>query len=153
MKNGPKIVKNVNFQKHFFFCSKYVTLSLHVKNSSCRSNEVACGQYKDKEGKTIKNWKMTQKMSILQNFEKCFGISFHFVLRTYHTKKYDSTTKNVDRVLSPTSAYYNSEPVYRWRCHIAMNHFKTINFLSYPSLKKCKQEVFSISIIFSLPGY
>jgi len=54
------------------------------------SNEVACGQYKDKEGK---------------NDQKCFGILIHFVLRTHHTKKYDSTTKNVGRVLSPTSAY------------------------------------------------
>ena len=92
MKNGPKIVKNENFQKTFFFCSKYVTLSLHVKNLSCRSNEVACGQYKDKEGKNDQKLKNGPKNVNFQNFEKCFGILFHFVLRTYHTKKYDSTT-------------------------------------------------------------
>ena len=105
MKNGPKIVKNENFQKTFFFCSKYVTLSLCVKNLSCRSNEVACGQYKDKEGKNDQKLKNGPKNVNFQNFEKCFGILFHFVLRTYHTKKYDSTTKNVVRVLLPTSAY------------------------------------------------
>ena len=30
--NCPKIVKNENFQKTFFFCSFYVTLSLDAKN-------------------------------------------------------------------------------------------------------------------------
>ena len=32
-------------------CSFYVTLSLHAKKYGCRSNGVACGQYKDKEQK------------------------------------------------------------------------------------------------------
>ena len=51
VKNGPQIVKNKNFQKIFFFCSFYVIMSLHAKNCACRSNGVACGQYKDKEEK------------------------------------------------------------------------------------------------------
>ena len=51
MKNGPKIVKNENFQKTFFFCSFYVTLSLHAKKYGCRTNGVACGQYKYKKQK------------------------------------------------------------------------------------------------------
>ena len=51
VKNGPEIVKNENFQKKIFFCSFYVIMSLHAKNCVCRSNGLACGQYKDKEGK------------------------------------------------------------------------------------------------------
>ena len=53
-----KIVKNENFQKKIFFCSFYVTLSLHTKNYGCRSSGVACGEYKDKEGgeKMTKNF-------------------------------------------------------------------------------------------------
>ena len=54
---------------------------------------MACGQYKDKEGKNDQKLKNGPKNVNFQNFEKCFGILFHFVLRTYHTKKYDSTTK------------------------------------------------------------
>ena len=72
MKNGPKIVKNEHFQKTFFFCSKYVTLSLRVKNLSCRSNEVACGQYKDKEGKNDQKLKNGHKKVNFQNFQKLF---------------------------------------------------------------------------------
>ena len=58
VKNGPEIVKNENFQKKIFFCSFYVTLSLHTKNYGCRSSGVACGEYKDKEGgeKMTKNF-------------------------------------------------------------------------------------------------
>ena len=51
MKNGPKIVKNENFQKTFFFCSFYVILNLHAKKQDYMSNGVTCGQYKDKERK------------------------------------------------------------------------------------------------------
>ena len=51
VKNCPQIVKNENFQKKYFFCSFYVIMSLHAKNFVCRSNGVACGQYKDKEEK------------------------------------------------------------------------------------------------------
>ena len=96
-----KSVKMKIFKK-VFFCPFYAILSLHVKNQSCRSNEVACGQYKNKEGEKMKNG---PKNVNFQNFDRCCGIVFHFVLRTYHTKKYDSTTKNVVRVLWPTSAY------------------------------------------------
>ena len=54
----------------------------------------------------IKREKNNQKLKNgPKNFEKCFGILFYFVLRTYHTEKYGSTKKNVGRVLSPTSAY------------------------------------------------
>ena len=54
-----KIVKHrkkwpSNCQKYYyffiyFFCSFYVITSLHAKNVICRSNEVTCGQHKDKE--------------------------------------------------------------------------------------------------------
>ena len=37
--------------KKYFFCSFNVIMSLHAKNCVCRSNGVACGQYKDKEEK------------------------------------------------------------------------------------------------------
>ena len=57
IKNGSKIVKNENFQKNIFFCSFYVTLSLHAKNFDCTSAGVSCGQYKDKEEKTLKKTK------------------------------------------------------------------------------------------------
>merc|ERR1712102_133316 len=100
-----KSSKMIILKKKKKFCSKYVTLSLCVKNFSCRSNEVACGQYKDKEEKKDQKLKNGPKNVNFQNFEKWFGILFHFVLPTYHTKNYDSTTKNVGRVLSPTSAY------------------------------------------------
>ena len=58
---------------------------------------------KIKREKTIKNWKMALKMSILKILKN--ALEFYFVLITYHTKKYDSTTKNMGRVLSSTSAY------------------------------------------------
>ena len=61
VKNGPQIVKNENFQKNFFFCSFYVIMSLHAKYCVCRSNGVACGQYKDKEEKTLKKVKKGHK--------------------------------------------------------------------------------------------
>ena len=51
VKNCPQIVKNENFQKICYSCSFYVIMSLHAKNCVCRSNGVACGQYKDKEEK------------------------------------------------------------------------------------------------------
>ena len=48
----------------------YVIPSLHAKNVVCRSNGVSCGQYKDKEGKTLKKVKKcpkTSKMIALKN--------------------------------------------------------------------------------------
>ena len=55
------MVKNQDFQKHFF-CSFYVLLSLHAKNIFCRSNGVTCGQYKDKEEK--KNSEKSEKKAL-----------------------------------------------------------------------------------------
>merc|ERR1712223_964737 len=75
VKNGPQIVKNKNFQENFFFCFFYVIMSLHAKNCACRSNGVACGQYKDKEEKTLKKVKKGHKNVKNENFEKrkkCF---------------------------------------------------------------------------------
>ena len=37
------------------FCSFYIKLSLHAKMYIRRSKGVACGQYKDKEGKNKKS--------------------------------------------------------------------------------------------------
>ena len=70
LKNGSKIVKNENFQKQFLFCSFYVTLSLHAKNFVCTSIGVSCGQYKDKEEKTLKKTKKGPKNVKNENFEK-----------------------------------------------------------------------------------
>ena len=41
----------IKMSKKIFFCSFYVIMSLHAKNCVCRSNGLACGQYKDKEEK------------------------------------------------------------------------------------------------------
>ena len=53
-RNCLKIVKNENFQ-HLSFRYFYVRLSLNAKNHVRRSKGVACGQYKDKEGKNEKS--------------------------------------------------------------------------------------------------
>ena len=45
-------------------------MSLHAKNCACRSNGVACGQYKDKEEKTLKKVKKGHKNVKNENFEK-----------------------------------------------------------------------------------
>jgi len=45
-------------------------MSLHAKNCVCRSNGVACGQYKDKEEKTLKKVKKGHKNVKNENFEK-----------------------------------------------------------------------------------
>ena len=43
---------------------------------------MASGQYKDKEGKNDQKLKNGPKNVNFLNFEKCFGILFHFVLKT-----------------------------------------------------------------------
>ena len=48
-KMALKSSKNEIFQN--IICSVYVALSLDTKNKGCRSSGVACGEYKDKEGK------------------------------------------------------------------------------------------------------
>ena len=45
-------------------------MSLHAKNCVCRSNGVACGQYKDKEEKTLKKVKKCPKNVKKENFGK-----------------------------------------------------------------------------------
>ena len=44
-----KLILKLKKIKLFFFYSFCVTLSLHAKIKDCRSNRVACGQYKDKD--------------------------------------------------------------------------------------------------------
>ena len=58
------------FKKNFFFCSFYVTLSLHAKNFDCTSIGVSCGQYKDKEEKNREKTKKGSKSVKNENFEK-----------------------------------------------------------------------------------
>ena len=70
MKNGPKIVKNENFQEKNCFCSFYVTLSLHAKKYDCTSNGLSCGQYKDKEENNREQTKKGPKNVKNKNFEK-----------------------------------------------------------------------------------
>ena len=53
-----------------FFGSFYVIMSLHAKNCVCRSNGLACGQYKDKEEKTPKKTLKGPKNVKNENFEK-----------------------------------------------------------------------------------
>ena len=86
VKNGPQIVKNKNFQKIFFFCSFYVIMSLHAKNCACRSNGVACGQYKDKEEKTLKKVKKGHKNVKNENFEKRKKTFFLIALKNIYSK-------------------------------------------------------------------
>ena len=70
IKNGLQIVKNENFQQHFFR-SFYVIASLHAKHFVYSSNGVTCGQYKDKEEKNSeKKWKKVLKTSKMKNSEK-----------------------------------------------------------------------------------
>ena len=45
-------------------------MSLYANNCVCRSNGVACGQYKDKEEKTSKKVKKGPKNVKNENFEK-----------------------------------------------------------------------------------
>ena len=45
-------------------------MSLHAKNCVCRSNGLACGQYKDKEEKTQKKTLKGPKNVKNENFEK-----------------------------------------------------------------------------------
>ena len=81
MKHGPKIFKNEHFQKKKQkkkICSFYVTLSLPDKKLSCRSNEVACGQNKDKEGKIDQKWKKQipnghERMATESHWRKMMG--------------------------------------------------------------------------------
>ena len=86
VKNGPQIVKNKNFQKIFFFCFFYVIMSLHAKNCACRSSGVACGQYKDKEEKTLKKVKKGHKNVKNENFEKRKKTFFPIVLKNIFSK-------------------------------------------------------------------
>ena len=86
VKNGPEIVKNENFQKKIFFCSFYVIMSLHAKNCVCRSNGLACGQYKDKEEKTPKKTLKGPKNVKNENFEKRKKTFFPIVLKNIFSK-------------------------------------------------------------------
>ena len=56
---------------------------------------MACGQYKDKEGKNDQKLKNGPKNVNFQNFEKCFGFFFSFSPKNlpyqkiwFHNKKY-----------------------------------------------------------------
>ena len=57
MTNRPRTeihIPKTNYLQQYFFCSFYLTLSLHANNQICMSNGVSYRQYKDKEG-TYKN--------------------------------------------------------------------------------------------------
>ena len=61
-------------------------MNLHAKNCACRSNEVACGQYKDKEEKTLKKVKKAHKNVKNENFEKWKKTFFPIVLKNIFSK-------------------------------------------------------------------
>ena len=61
-------------------------MSLHAKNCACRSNGVACGQYKDKEEKTLKKVKKGHKNVKNENFEKRKKNFFPIVLKNIFEK-------------------------------------------------------------------
>ena len=67
--------------------SFYVTLSLHAKNFDCTSIGVSCGQYKDKEEKTLKKTKKGPKNVKNENFEKrkkgLFPIALKIIFAKY----------------------------------------------------------------------
>ena len=69
-----------------FFCSFYVIMSLHAKHCVCRSNGVACGQYKDKEEKTPKKTLKGPKNVKNENFEKRKKTFFPIVLKNIFSK-------------------------------------------------------------------
>ena len=72
--------------KNIFFCSFYVIMSLHAKNCVCRSNGLACGQYKDKEEKTPKKTLKGPKNVKNENFEKRKKNFFPIVLKNIFSK-------------------------------------------------------------------
>ena len=49
-----KLSKMKTFKTIFLQMSLLFIMTLNAKNFVCRSNGVTCGQYKDKEGKTLK---------------------------------------------------------------------------------------------------
>ena len=61
-------------------------MSLHAKNCVCRSNGVACGQYKDKEEKTLKKVKKGHKNVKNENFKKRKKNFFPIVLKNIFSK-------------------------------------------------------------------
>ena len=61
-------------------------MSLHAKNCVCRSNGVACGQYKDKEEKTPKKTLKGPKNVKNENFEKRKKNFFPIVLKNIFSK-------------------------------------------------------------------
>ena len=61
-------------------------MSLHAKNCVCRSNGLACGQYKDKEEKTPKKPLKGPKNVKNENFEKRKKNFFPIVLKNIFSK-------------------------------------------------------------------
>ena len=75
------------FKKMFgVFCSFYVIMSLHAKKCVCRSNGLACGQYKDKEEKTPKKILKGPKNVKNEIFEKRKKTFFPIVLKNIFSK-------------------------------------------------------------------
>ena len=92
---APKSSKKFIFKKNIFFCSFYVTLSLHAKNYDCTSIGVSCGQYKDKEGKKLKKTKKGPKNAKNENFEKRKKNYFPIALKIIFSKNQGSGSKTV----------------------------------------------------------
>ena len=61
-------------------------MNLHAKNFVCRSNGLACGQYKDKEEKTQKKALNGPKNVKNENFEKRKETFFPIALKNIYSK-------------------------------------------------------------------
>jgi len=62
-------------------------MSLHAKNFVCRSNRLACGQYKDKEEKTPNKKLKGPKIVKNENFEKRKKKLFYYSPKEHIFKK------------------------------------------------------------------
>ena len=62
-------------------------MSLHAKNCVCRSNRLACGQYKDKEEKTPKKTLKGPKNVKNENCKKTEKILFSYSPKEHIFKK------------------------------------------------------------------
>ena len=77
------------------FCSFRVILSLCAKPFDYRSIGVTCGQYKDKEEKTLKKTKKDPKNVKNENFEKQKKSFFHIAPKIIFSENYVPRSKTV----------------------------------------------------------
>ena len=71
-------------------------MSLHAKNCVCRSNGLACGQYKDKEEKTPKKTLKGPENVKNENFEKTENSFFSHSPKEHIFKKLGCWVENCD---------------------------------------------------------